>query len=43
MSTWPQCTLAYDGTFTGTLRDGAGLFAQALMDAGIRVIDVEEL
>ena len=33
----------YDGTFTGTLRDGAGLFAQALMDAGIRVIDVEEL
>ena len=33
----------YDGTFTGTLRDGAGLFAQSLMDAGIRVIDVEEL
>lgn len=33
----------YDGTFTGTLRDGAGLFAQALMDAGINVIDVEEL
>ena len=33
----------YDGTFSGTLRDGAGLFAQALMDAGIRVIDVEEL
>ena len=33
----------YDGTFSGTLRDGAGLFAQALMDADIRVIDVEEL
>ena len=33
----------YDGTFSGTLRDGAGLFAQALMDAGIKVIDVEEL
>ena len=33
----------YDGTFSGTLRSGAGLFAQALMDAGIRVIDVEEL
>ena len=33
----------YDGTFSGTLRDGAGLFAQALMDAGLRVIDVEEL
>ena len=31
----------YDGTFSGVLRDGAGLFAQALMDAGIRVIDVE--
>ena len=33
----------YDGTFSGTLRDGAGLFAQALMEAGIKVIDVEEL
>ena len=33
----------YDGTFTGTLRNGAGLFAQVLMDAGIKVIDVEEL
>ena len=33
----------YDGTFSGVLRDGAGLFAQALADAGIRVIDVEEL
>ena len=33
----------YDGTFSGTLRDGAGLFAQALMDAGIKVIDVDEL
>ena len=33
----------YDGTFSGVLRDGVGLFAQALMDAGIRVIDVEEL
>ena len=33
----------YDGTFSGRLVDGAGIFAQALMDAGIRVIDVEEL
>lgn len=33
----------YDGTFSGKLRDGAGIFAQALMDAGIRVVDVEEL
>ena len=41
----PTCGVRqiYDGTFSGTLRDGAGLFAQALMDAGIRVIDVEEL
>ena len=41
----PTCGVrqVYDGTFSGTLRDGAGLFAQALMDAGIKVIDVEEL
>ena len=41
----PTCGVrqVYDGTFSGTLRDGAGLFAQALMNAGIRVIDVEEL
>ena len=41
----PTCGVrqVYDGTFSGTLRDGAGLFAQALMDAGINVIDVEDL
>lgn len=33
----------YDGTFSGTLVDGAGVLAQALMDAGIRVVDAEEL
>ena len=33
----------YDGTFSGTLVDGAGLFAQALMENGISVIDAEEL
>ena len=33
----------YDGSFTGTLVDGAGVLAQALMDAGYRVIDAEEL
>ena len=33
----------YDGTFSGTLIDGAGVFAQALKDAGYRVIDVEDL
>ena len=41
----PTCGVrqVYDGTFSGTLRDGSGLFAQALMAADIRVIDVEEL
>ena len=41
----PTCGVrqVYDGTFSGTLRDGAGLFAQALMEAGIPVVDVEEL
>ena len=41
----PTCGVrqVYDGTFSGVLRDGAGLFAQALMDTGIKVIDVEEL
>ena len=33
----------YDGSFTGTLVDGAGVLAQALMDAGFPVIDAEEL
>ena len=33
----------YDGTFSGTLREGAGVLAQALMDTGIRVVDAEAL
>lgn len=33
----------YDGSFTGTLVDGAGVLAQPLMDAGFPVIDAEEL
>ena len=33
----------YDGTFSGTLVDRAGVFAQALMEKGIRVVDAEEL
>lgn len=33
----------YDGTFTGTLVDGMGLFAKALQDAGYKVYDSEEL
>ena len=41
----PTCGVKqiYDGTFSGRLVDGAGLFAQALMDAGYRVIDSEEV
>ena len=41
----PTCGVkqVYDGTFTGTLRDGSGILAQALKDAGIKVIDSEEV
>ena len=41
----PTCGVrqVYDGTFSGTLRDGSGILAQALMDAGIKVIDSEEI
>ena len=41
----PTCGVrqVYDGTFSGTLRDGAGILAQALMDAGITVIDSEDV
>ena len=41
----PTCGVrqVYDGTFSGTLTDGAGILAQALMDAGYTVIDAEEL
>ena len=41
----PTCGVrqVYDGSFTGTLVDGAGVLAQALMDAGFPVIDAEEL
>ncbi len=41
----PTCGVhqVYDGTFTGTLTDGAGILARALMDAGYKVIDAEEL
>ena len=33
----------YDGTFSGKLVDGAGVLAQALLDAGYIVMDNEEL
>lgn len=41
----PTCGVkeVYDGTFTGTLIPGSGLFAQALKDAGYKVIDAEDL
>ena len=41
----PTCGVkqVYDGTFSGTLVDRMGVLAQALQDAGIRVIDAEDL
>lgn len=41
----PTCGVhqIYDGSFSGTLIDGAGILAQALIDAGYRVIDDEQM
>lgn len=41
----PTCGVhqVYDGTFSGTLVNGAGTLAQALMDAGYTVLDNEDL
>ena len=41
----PTCGVhqIYDGSFTGTLIDGAGVLAQALLDAGYIVMDNEDL
>ena len=41
----PTCGVrqVYDGTFTGTLIDGAGVLAQALKAAGCEVFDSEDL
>lgn len=41
----PSCGVreVYDGTFTGRLIEGRGLFAQALADAGVRLIDIADL
>lgn len=41
----PTCGVyqVYDGSFTGTLVDGAGVLAQALMEAGCQVFDSEAL
>ena len=41
----PTCGVRqiYDGSFTGRLVDGSGLFAAALQENGYRVIDSEEI
>lgn len=41
----PTCGVneIYDGTFSGTLIPGQGLFAKALMDKGIKVIDAKNI
>lgn len=41
----PTCGVnqIYDGTFSKTLINDSGVFAKALMDIGIKVIDVEDL
>lgn len=41
----PTCGVnqIYDGSFSGKLVPGSGVFAQALRDAGYRVIDAEEI
>ena len=41
----PTCGVrqVYDGTFSGRLVDGMGLFAQALREAGYTLIDSEEV
>lgn len=41
----PTCGVhqVYDGTFTGKLVPGAGVLAQALKDAGIALVDAEDL
>ena len=41
----PTCGVKqiYDGTFSGTRITGSGVFAQALKEAGIRIIDAEDV
>jgi len=41
----PTCGVKqiYDGTFTGTRINGSGVLAQGLKEAGIRLIDAEDL
>lgn len=41
----PSCGVKqiYDGTFSGTLIEGSGVFAKMLMENGIKVMDLEDL
>ncbi len=41
----PTCGVrqVYDGTFSGRLIPGSGVLARALMDAGVRCIDADEI
>ena len=41
----PSCGVKqiYDGTFTGTLIPGQGIFAELAQKAGFRVVDVEDV
>ena len=41
----PTCGVnqIYDGSFTGKLISGSGVFAKYLIDAGYRVIDAEDI
>lgn len=41
----PTCGVhqVYDGTFSGVLVEGSGVLAQALKDAGYRVLDDEDI
>ena len=41
----PTCGVrqVYDGTFTGTLVDGAGVTAQLLIENGFQCVDIEDL
>ena len=41
----PTCGVkqVYDGTFFGVLVDGSGTLAQALKEAGIKVLDAEDI
>jgi uncharacterized protein YbbK (DUF523 family) len=41
----PSCGVkqVYDGTFTGTLIPGQGVFAQMAQEAGFKVMDIEDI